>query len=58
MVHMGWVLVSLSPAPHCCRLQADLTVDTSVQGLLSVLPILSEKHSGMLLNWKGKTIPW
>lgn len=39
-------------------LQADLTVDTSVRGLLSVLPVLSEKHSGTLLNWEGKAIPW
>ncbi|XP_015495175.1 short chain dehydrogenase gsfK-like isoform X2 [Parus major] len=38
--------------------KADLTVDTSVRGLLSVLPILSEKHSGTLLNWEGKAIPW
>lgn len=48
----------LSPAPHLRLLQADLTVDTSVRGLLSVLPILSEKHSGTLLNWEGKAIPW
>lgn len=47
-----------SPAPHLCPLQADLTVDTSVRGLLSVLPVLSEKHSGNLLNWEGKVIPW
>lgn len=47
-----------SPAPHLCLLQADLTVDTSVRGLLSVLPVLSEKHSGNLLNWEGKVIPW
>ncbi|XP_030313861.1 uncharacterized protein LOC103538950 isoform X2 [Calypte anna] len=38
--------------------KADLTVETSVQGLLSVLPILSEKHNGTLLNWEGKAIPW
>ncbi|KAM6123836.1 uncharacterized protein FYN12_007925 isoform 2-T2 [Phoenicopterus ruber ruber] len=38
--------------------KADLTVDTSVRGLLSVLPVLSEKHSGTLLNWEGKAIPW
>lgn len=47
----------LSPS-HLCSLQAELTVDTSVRGLLSVLPILSEKHSGTLLNWEGKAIPW
>ncbi|NP_001264047.1 uncharacterized protein LOC415664 isoform 1 [Gallus gallus] len=51
-LHPGWVKTDMGTQ------EADLTVDTSVQGLLSVLPILSEKHSGMLLNWKGKTIPW
>ncbi|NWR79934.1 GSFK dehydrogenase, partial [Centropus unirufus] len=51
-------LWDLSPAPHLSPLQADLTVDTSVQGLLSVLVNLSEKHSGTLLNWQGKAIPW
>jgi len=48
----------LGPAPHLCPLQADLTVDTSVRGLLSVLSTLSEQHSGSLLNWEGKAIPW
>lgn len=46
------------PLLACAPLQADLTVDTSVRGLLSVLPTLSEKHSGTLLNWEGKAIPW
>ncbi|XP_021263770.1 uncharacterized protein LOC110404124 [Numida meleagris] len=51
-LHPGWVKTDMGTQ------EADLTVDTSVQGLLSVLPILSEKHSGMLLNWEGKAIPW
>uniref|UniRef100_A0A8C9GE84 C-factor n=1 Tax=Pavo cristatus TaxID=9049 RepID=A0A8C9GE84_PAVCR len=51
-LHPGWVKTDMGTQ------EADLTVDTSVQGLLSVLPILSEKHSGTLLNWEGKAIPW
>ncbi|XP_064375390.1 C-signal-like isoform X3 [Dromaius novaehollandiae] len=51
-LHPGWVKTDMGTQ------EADLTVDTSVRGLLSVLPILSEKHSGSLLNWEGKVIPW
>ncbi|XP_021396822.2 C-signal [Lonchura striata] len=51
-LHPGWVKTDMGSQ------EADLTVETSVRGLLSVLPILSEKHSGTLLNWEGKAIPW
>ncbi|KFO97298.1 C-factor, partial [Calypte anna] len=51
-LHPGWVKTDMGTQ------EADLTVETSVQGLLSVLPILSEKHNGTLLNWEGKAIPW
>ncbi|XP_048172234.1 C-factor-like [Corvus hawaiiensis] len=51
-LHPGWVKTDMGSQ------EADLTVDTSVRGLLSVLTILSEKHSGTLLNWEGKAIPW
>ncbi|XP_075366464.1 C-signal-like isoform X1 [Mycteria americana] len=51
-LHPGWVKTDMGSQ------EADLTVDTSVRGLLSVLPTLSEKHSGTLLNWEGKAIPW
>ncbi|KAM8985229.1 C-signal-like [Ara ararauna] len=51
-LHPGWVKTDMGGQ------EADLTVDTSVQGLLSVLPVLSEKHHGTLLNWEGKAIPW
>ncbi|XP_064242980.1 C-signal-like isoform X1 [Passer domesticus] len=51
-LHPGWVKTDMGTQ------EADLTVDTSVRGLLAVLPILSEKHSGTLLNWEGKAIPW
>ncbi|XP_030326658.1 C-factor-like isoform X2 [Strigops habroptila] len=45
-LHPGWVKTDMGGQ------EADLTVDTSVQGLLSVLPVLSEKHNGALLNWE------
>uniref|UniRef100_A0A8C6Z7E4 C-factor-like n=1 Tax=Nothoprocta perdicaria TaxID=30464 RepID=A0A8C6Z7E4_NOTPE len=51
-LHPGWVKTDMGTQ------EADLTVDTSVRGMLSILPILSEKHSGSLLNWEGKVIPW
>ncbi|XP_068022687.1 C-signal-like [Melanerpes formicivorus] len=51
-LHPGWVKTDMGSQ------EADLPVDTSVQGLLSVLPTLSEKHCGALLNWEGKAIPW
>ncbi|KFU85321.1 C-factor, partial [Chaetura pelagica] len=51
-LHPGWVKTDMGTQ------EAELTVDTSVRGLLSVLPILSEKHNGTLLNWEGKAIPW
>ncbi|XP_064016733.1 C-signal-like [Pogoniulus pusillus] len=51
-LHPGWVKTDMGGQ------EADLPVDASVRGLLSVLPMLSEKHSGALLNWQGKAIPW
>nr|XP_025035873.1 short chain dehydrogenase gsfK-like [Pelodiscus sinensis] len=39
-------------------LQADLTVDESVSGLMKMLCNLSEKHHGALLTWEGNTLPW
>ncbi|KAM4639517.1 C-signal-like isoform 2-T2 [Amazona ochrocephala] len=50
-LHPGWVKTDMGGQ------EADLTVDTSVQGLLSVLPVLSEKHHGTLLNWEGLQKP-
>ncbi|KFV06122.1 PREDICTED: uncharacterized oxidoreductase C663.06c-like, partial [Pterocles gutturalis] len=56
-LHPGWVKTD-SGGQEVALLRAALTVDTSVRGLLSVLATLSEKHSGTLLNWEGKAIPW
>ncbi|XP_044842689.1 C-factor-like isoform X2 [Mauremys mutica] len=51
-VHPGWVQTDMGTQ------EADLPVDESVRGILAMLPALSEKHSGSLWSWAGKTIPW
>ncbi|XP_014454745.1 C-signal isoform X1 [Alligator mississippiensis] len=51
-IHPGWVKTDMGTQ------EADLTVDESVRGILTVLSALSEKHNGSFLNWLGKPIPW
>ncbi|XP_069812088.1 C-signal-like [Dendropsophus ebraccatus] len=51
-LHPGWVKTDLG------GVQAPLTVEQSVQGILKVLHSLSEKHSGIFISWEGKVIPW
>lgn len=41
-----------------CTLQADLTVEESVSGIMKVLCNLSEKQHGMLVTWEGNVLPW
>lgn len=41
-----------------CLLQAVMTVDESVRGILQVLPNLVDEHNGTLVDWKGKKLPW
>ncbi|XP_030437062.1 uncharacterized protein LOC115660159 isoform X2 [Gopherus evgoodei] len=54
-VHPGWVQTDMgSSTPD----QAPLTVDVSVQGILNVLPTLSNKDNGAFVNWEGKVLPW
>ncbi|OXB58475.1 hypothetical protein ASZ78_009040 [Callipepla squamata] len=47
---------------HACvspsALQAQLTVDESVGGMLKVLSSLSEKDTGTFLDWEGNVLPW
>ncbi|XP_061102896.1 C-signal-like [Conger conger] len=38
--------------------QAHLTVVESVSGMLRVISSLTSEHSGTLLDWEGKGIPW
>ncbi|XP_020667117.2 C-signal isoform X1 [Pogona vitticeps] len=51
-VHPGWVKTDMGTQA------ADLTVDDSVRGILSVLSKLDDRHSGILVNWKGEKLPW
>lgn len=55
-LHPGWVKTELGNFQP--GVQADLTVDESVSGLMKMLCNLSEKHHGALLTWEGNTLPW
>ncbi|XP_067390525.1 C-signal-like [Emydura macquarii macquarii] len=54
-VHPGWVQTDMGNASS---LQAPLTVDASVRGILNVLTSLSEKDNGTFVDWEGKVLPW
>ncbi|XP_056383378.1 C-factor-like isoform X1 [Hyla sarda] len=51
-VHPGWVQSDMG------GLNAPLTVEQSVQGILKVLDSLSEEHSGIHISWEGNVLPW
>uniref|UniRef100_A0A8C8RGF9 C-factor-like n=1 Tax=Pelusios castaneus TaxID=367368 RepID=A0A8C8RGF9_9SAUR len=55
-LHPGWVQTELGNFQS--NVQADLTVDESVNGLMKVMCNLSEKHHGILVTWEGNTLPW
>ncbi|XP_059713723.1 C-signal-like [Haemorhous mexicanus] len=48
----------LSVTAHCPFLQAPLTVEHSVRGILTVLASLSQHTSGAFLDWEGNSLPW
>ncbi|XP_027887766.1 uncharacterized protein LOC114153418 [Xiphophorus couchianus] len=51
-IHPGWVQTEMGGE------QAPLMPQDSVAGMLHVMSTLSNKHSGLLLDWEGNTIPW
>ncbi|PWA19943.1 hypothetical protein CCH79_00016580, partial [Gambusia affinis] len=51
-IHPGWVQTEMGGE------QAPLMPQDSVAGMLRVMSTLSNKHSGLLLDWEGNTIPW
>ncbi|XP_035520512.1 C-factor [Morone saxatilis] len=51
-IHPGWVHTEMGGE------EAPLTTQDSVIGMLSVMSSLSNKDSGMLLDWQGNMIPW
>ncbi|XP_077165925.1 C-signal-like [Paroedura picta] len=53
-LHPGWVQTDMGSSVG----QPPLTVDTSVQGILSTLGHLTEKDNGMFVNWEGAAVPW
>ncbi|KAM5146734.1 C-signal-like [Mantella aurantiaca] len=48
----GWVQTDMGGA------KAHLKPHESVGGMMEVFDTLTEKHSGMFLNWEGLTVPW
>ncbi|XP_039539780.1 C-factor [Pimephales promelas] len=51
-LHPGWVATEMGGP------EAPLTTAESVSGMMEVITSLTEKHSGSLLDWEGKHIPW
>uniref|UniRef100_A0A8D0BBV2 C-factor n=1 Tax=Salvator merianae TaxID=96440 RepID=A0A8D0BBV2_SALMN len=51
-IHPGWVKTELGTD------KADLTVEDSTSGIITVLSNLSEEQNGRLLNWEGRYISW
>ncbi|MEQ2167480.1 hypothetical protein GOODEAATRI_004641 [Goodea atripinnis] len=51
-IHPDWVRTEMGGE------QAPLTTQESIAGMLNVMSTLSNKHTGMLLDWEGNTIPW
>ncbi|XP_074839192.1 C-signal-like isoform X2 [Carettochelys insculpta] len=54
-VHPGAVQTDMG---NSISVQAPLTVEASVRGMLHVLCTLSEKHNGAFVNWEGEVLPW
>ncbi|XP_054476143.1 C-factor [Anoplopoma fimbria] len=51
-IHPGWVRTGMGGG------HAPLSPQESVHGMLTMMSSLSDKDSGMLLDWQGNTIPW
>ncbi|XP_021166682.2 C-factor isoform X2 [Fundulus heteroclitus] len=51
-LHPGWVRTDMG-GPY-----ADLTVEESVSGILSVLFSLNEQNHGGFLDYRGENLPW
>lgn len=51
-LHPGWVQTDMGGP------QAPLTTAESVSSMMKVITSLTEKDSGTLLDWEGKSMPW
>uniref|UniRef100_A0A3B4WFX5 Uncharacterized protein n=1 Tax=Seriola lalandi dorsalis TaxID=1841481 RepID=A0A3B4WFX5_SERLL len=49
---------SMAPMYPYRTSKAPLAAQDSVLGLLSVMSSLSNKDSGMFIDWQGNSIPW
>ncbi|KAM6430559.1 C-signal-like [Liasis olivaceus] len=49
-IHPGWVRTSFK--------DADLSVEESTQGIMTVLSMLSEEDNGTFVDWLGRQVPW
>ncbi|KAJ0057876.1 hypothetical protein NL108_003012, partial [Boleophthalmus pectinirostris] len=52
LLHPGWVRTDMG-GPN-----ATMNTQESVQGMLQVMNSMTEKHSGVLLDYNGQSIPW
>lgn len=43
---------------HVCTMQAELTVQESVQGIIQVLSSINEEKNSRLVDWEGRIVPW
>ncbi|KAM6430100.1 C-signal-like [Liasis olivaceus] len=49
-IHPGWVRTNYK--------DADLSVEESTQGIMTVLSMLSEEDNGTFVDWLGRQVPW
>uniref|UniRef100_A0A3B3ZZU5 Uncharacterized protein n=1 Tax=Periophthalmus magnuspinnatus TaxID=409849 RepID=A0A3B3ZZU5_9GOBI len=52
VLHPGWVRTAMGTA------YAPIDREESIQGVLQVINSMSEKHHGLLTDYKGQTINW
>uniref|UniRef100_A0A3B3ZZP5 C-factor n=1 Tax=Periophthalmus magnuspinnatus TaxID=409849 RepID=A0A3B3ZZP5_9GOBI len=50
LLHPGWVQTDMGGA--------NVNAQESVQGMLKIMNSMTEKHNGVLLDYKGQSIPW
>nr|XP_023023490.1 uncharacterized protein LOC111511688 [Leptinotarsa decemlineata] len=51
-LHPGWVKTDMGGS------KAPIDIDTSVEGMISVIKNLSEEHNGGFYSWEGKKLEW
>ncbi|XP_034281611.1 C-signal-like [Pantherophis guttatus] len=55
----GILCVAIHPGRvKTSKAEADISVEESTQGIVTVLSMLSEEDNGTLVDWLGRRIPW